>query len=76
MIKTIATGYMAFKIGIEILKIVVNPRLHTKNENPLIKQTHVRYLIFLNYVEKYCEIELIRPTLVVKQASVKMAASK
>ena len=66
---------MALRIGTEILRIAVSPWLHITNANIEIPKTNCLYVNFLNSVEKYCEMDVISPTQVVRQAKVKMAAN-
>ena len=66
---------MAFNIGTEIFKISDNPKLQIKKARIVIIITHFVYDTFLNKIEKNWEIELTKPTHVVKHAKVNMAAS-
>lgn len=76
IINTIATGYIAFNIGIDIDKIIFSPRLQIRNDNIVIIITHFVYETFLNNLEKNDEIEFVKPMHVVRHANVNIAAKK
>lgn len=59
-----------------MLKIVVNPRLQIRKETAVIVNTYCLYVNLGYRLEKNSEIDVIRPTHVVRQAIVKMAANK
>ena len=67
---------MALSIGMDMASMAFNPRLHIRKDKVVITNTHFLYETFAKSVEKYCDIEFIKPTQVVRQASVKMAARR